>query len=96
MLDGFASPWNCIYSAAKLKENPKFPETNVLGTGAFTFVSHVKGQSWEGKRFDGYFRPGYPHLDGFKAFFIKGSALATGLAGGQFDIEFRGVTPVRA
>jgi hypothetical protein len=65
----------------------------VLGTGAFTFVSHVKGQSWEGKRFDGYFRPGYPHLDGFKAFFIKGSALATGIAGGQFDIEFRGVTP---
>ena len=93
MLDAFASPWNCIYSAAKLKENPKFPETNVLGTGAFTFVSHVKGQSWEGKRFDGYFRPGQPHLDGFKAFFIKGSALATGLAGGQFDIEFRGVTP---
>ena len=93
MLDGFASPWNCIYSAAKLKENPRFPETNVLGTGAFTFAGHVKGQSWEGKRFDGYFRPGYPHLDGFKAFFIKGSALATGLAGGQFDIEFRGVTP---
>ena len=94
MLDAFASPWNCIYRAAKLKENPKFPETNVLGTGAFTFVGHVKGQSWEGKRFDGYFRPGHPHLDGFKAFFIKGSALATGLAGGQFDIEFRGVTPV--
>jgi peptide/nickel transport system substrate-binding protein len=93
MLDAFASPWNCIYSAAKLKENPKFPETNVLGTGAFTFAGHVKGQSWEGKRFDSYFRPGHPYLDGFKAFFIKGSALATGLAGGQFDIEFRGVTP---
>ena len=22
-LDGFASPWNCIYSAAKLKEDPQ-------------------------------------------------------------------------
>ena len=93
MLDAFASPWNCIYSAAKLKENPKYPETNVMGTGAFTFVQHVKGQSWEGKRFEGYFRPGRPYLDGYKAFFIKSAALATGIAGGQFDIEFRGVTP---
>lgn len=93
MVDAFASPWNCIYSAAKLKENQKYPETNVMGTGAFSFVANVKGQSWEGKRFDGYFKPGLPHLDGYKAFFIKGSALATGIAGGQFDIEFRGVTP---
>jgi peptide/nickel transport system substrate-binding protein len=93
MLDGFASPWNCIYSAARLKQDPKFPETNVLGTGAFTFVQHVKGQSWEGKRFDGYFLKDRPYLDGFKAYFIKGSALAAGLGGGQFDIEFRGVTP---
>ena len=93
MLDAFASPWNCIYSAAKLKENARYPETNVMGTGAFTFVQHVKGQSWEGKRFEGYFRPGRPYLDGYKAFFIKSAALATGIAGGQFDIEFRGVTP---
>ena len=93
MLDGFASPWNCIYSAAKLKEDPKFPENNILGTGAFSFVAHVKGQSWEAKRFDGYFLKDRPYLDSYKAFFIKSAALATGLAGGQFDIEFRGVTP---
>lgn len=93
MLDGFASPWNCIYSAAKLKENPRYPDTNIMGTGAFTFVEHVKGASWEGKRFDGYFRSGQPYLDGFKAFFIKSSGLATGLIGGQFDIEMRGITP---
>ena len=93
MLDAFASPWNCIYSAAKLQVDPRFPETNILGTGAYSFVAHVKGQSWEGRRFDGYFKPGRPYLDGYKAFFIKGSALATGIAGGQFDIEFRGVTP---
>lgn len=93
MLDSLASPWNCIYSAAKLQADPRFPETNVMGSGAFTFVGHVKGQSWEGKRFDRYFKSGSPLLDGYKAYFIKGSALATGLAGGQFDIEFRGVTP---
>ncbi|HEX6611287.1 MAG TPA: ABC transporter substrate-binding protein, partial [Hyphomicrobiaceae bacterium] len=93
MLDGFASPWNCIYSAAKLKENPRYPETNIMGTGPFAFIEHVKGSSWEGKRFDGYFRQGKPYLDGFKMFFVKSSALATGLIGGQFDIELRGLTP---
>lgn len=92
-LDQFASPWNCIYSAAKLKEDPKFPETNVMGTGAFSFVRHTKGESWEGKRFDGYFRSGQPYLDGYKAFFVKSAAVATGIIGGQFDIELRGVTP---
>ena len=93
MLDGFASPWNCIYSAAKLKDNPKFPENNVLGTGPFRFVEHIKGQSWEGKRFEGYFRDGRPYLDGFKILFVKSAALATGLMGGQFDIEMRGISP---
>ena len=93
MLDGFASPWNCIYSAAKLKENPRFPENNIMGTGAFALKEHVKGASWEGVRFEGYFRKGQPYLDGFKAYFVKSAGLATGLIGGQFDIEMRGLTP---
>jgi len=93
MLDGFASPWNCIYSATRLKADPRYPETNIMGTGAYTLVEHVKGSSWEGKRFDGYFRKGLPYLDGFKAYFVKSSGLATGLIGGQFDIELRGLTP---
>lgn len=38
MLIHFASPWNCLYSAAKLKEDPKFPEKTILGSGAFEFV----------------------------------------------------------
>jgi peptide/nickel transport system substrate-binding protein len=69
-------PWNCIYSAARLKEDPHYPETKILGTGAFSFVEHVKGQSWEGKRFEGYFQPGLPHIDGYKAFFVKSTGLA--------------------
>ena len=93
MLDAFASPWNCIYSAAKLKLDAKYPETNIMGTGAFALVAHNKGESIVGRRFEQYFKPGLPYLDGFKAFIIKSAALATGLAGGQFDIEFRSVTP---
>src|ERR1700722_15364609 len=43
MLASFASPWNCIYSAAKLADDPHYPDTHVLGTGPFVFVEHVNG-----------------------------------------------------
>ncbi len=59
MLANFASPWNCIYSAARSSPRIRsFPKTHVLGTGPFTFVEHVKGDHWTGKRFDKYFLPG--------------------------------------
>ncbi|MGH7089928.1 MAG: ABC transporter substrate-binding protein, partial [Stellaceae bacterium] len=61
MLANFASPWNCIYSAAKLAQDPQFPKTHILGTGPFVFVQHVKGEYWEGKRWDKYFEPGKPY-----------------------------------
>lgn len=93
MLINFASPWNCIYSAAKLKEDPTFPSKTILGTGAFKFVEYVKGSHWRGERFDGYFRENRPYLDGYKAFFVKSNAVVTGMLGGQFDGEFRGRTP---
>ena len=48
MLASFASPWNCIYSAAKLAADPNFPKTNILGTGPFVFVEHAKGKYWSG------------------------------------------------
>jgi peptide/nickel transport system substrate-binding protein len=88
-----ASPFNCIYSAAKLKENPRYPEREIMGSGAFTFVEHVRGATWTAKRFDGYFKPGLPYLDGYKAFFVKSSTVLTGLLGGQFDAEFRFRSP---
>lgn len=93
MTEHFANPYNCIYSAAKLAQNPRYPETEILGTGAFTQVGHTKGQLWEGKRFDGYFRKERPYLDGYKAFFVKSNAVVPGMLGGQFDIEFRGRNP---
>ena len=65
MLTNFASPWDCVYSAAKLKQDPRFPERNVMGTGPFTFVEHVAGSHWTGRKFDGYFRKGRPYLNGY-------------------------------
>ncbi len=89
----FASPWDCIYSAAKLKMDPKFPEKNVLGTGPFKFKDYVKGGYWEGVRFDDYFEKGKPYLDGYKAIFIKGAAAINAIQGGQISAEFRGQSP---
>ena len=88
-----ASPFNCVYSAAKLKTNPKYPDTEVMGSGAFQFFEHVRGSHWSARRFAGYFRPGLPYLDGYKAFFVKSTAVVPGLLGGQFDAEFRGQNP---
>jgi peptide/nickel transport system substrate-binding protein len=88
-----ASPFNCVYSAAKLKQNPKYPDTEIMGSGAYQFAEHVRGSHWSAKRFDGYFRKGLPYLDGYKAFFVKDTAVVPGLLGGQFDAEFRGQNP---
>ncbi len=93
MLDVLASPFNCIYSAAKIKDDPKFPEANILGSGAYQFVEYVRGSHLTTKRFEGYFRQGLPYLDGYKAFFVKTNAVVPGMIGGQFDVEFRGRTP---
>ncbi len=93
MLANFASPWNCIYSAAKLKEDPLFPQTHILGSGAFAFVEHVKGDHWTGKRFERYFLPGRPYLDGYVAHFVAGAKVVDGLEKGTLLAEFRSVTP---
>jgi peptide/nickel transport system substrate-binding protein len=93
MLANFASPWNCIYSAAKLAEDPLFPKTHILGSGPFVFVEHVKGDHWTGKRFDKYFLPGRPYLDGYVAHFMSGAKVIDGLKNGSILAEFRSVTP---
>jgi peptide/nickel transport system substrate-binding protein len=93
MLANFASPWNCIYSAAKLAIDPEFPKTHVLGTGPFAFVDYVKGQYWRGRRWEKYFQPGKPYLDGFQADFISGGAVMAAYKSGRIAAEFRSVTP---
>ena len=88
-----ASPFNCVYSAAKLKQNPKYPETEIMGSGAYRLVEHVRGSHWTAKRNDDYFRKGLPYLDGYKAFFVKNTTVVPGILGGQFDAELRGQNP---
>jgi peptide/nickel transport system substrate-binding protein len=93
-LANFASPWDCIYSAAKLKQDPRWPEKNILGTGPYRFVEHAAGSHWVGERFADYYEPGKPYLDGFRAFFITNTAASVNaLQAGEVLAEFRGHSP---
>ena len=89
----FASPWNCIYSAARLAQDPNFPVKNVMGTGPFKFVEHVAGSHWVGERFADYFRKDRPYLDGFRAITTSGVAAPNAIGGQQVLAEFRGFSP---
>jgi len=93
MLSNFASPWDCVYSAAKLKQDPRFPERNILGTGPFVFVEHVAGSHWTARKFDGYYEKGKPYLNGYIALFISGAPMVNALAAGEVLAEFRGHSP---
>ena len=93
MLDNFASPWNCIYQAAKLAADPQFPATHVLGTGPFVFAAHVPGRYWKGTRWTHYFQPGKPYLDGYEADILNDDAAVKALEDGRIMAEFRSVTP---
>src|SRR5262249_38931353 len=93
LLTLLASPWNCIYSAKLMRENPDYPTKLVMGSGPFRFVEHVAGSKWVGKRFEGYFHAGLPYLDGFEAYVVSSAALTGALQGGQVMAEFRGISP---
>lgn len=94
MLEHFASPWNCVYSAKLLAEDPNAPKTKILGSGPFVFVEHARGSHVAGKRNDKYFRAGLPHLDGFKGvFMLQAAAMLNAIQGGQVLAEFRGISP---
>jgi peptide/nickel transport system substrate-binding protein len=92
-LSTLALPYNCVYSADKLAQDPESPSKTVMGSGPFVFVEHQAGAHWTGKRFDKYFEKGKPYLDGFRAVFIKSTAVVTALQGGQIQAEFRSISP---
>ncbi len=77
MLESFASPYSCIYSAAQIRKDPRYPEKTVMGTGPFKFVEYVPGSRWIATRFDDYFRPGLPYLDGYRALSLSSPRSST-------------------
>ena len=94
MLANLASPWNYLYKAEILEQDPRWYEKNIMGTGPFRFVEYVPGSHWVGKRNEEYFVSSQPYLDSFRAIFIRDtSAQVAAVRGGRAAIEFRGFAP---
>ena len=93
-LASIGSPWNWIYKAEILGKDMRWYEKNVMGTGPFTFVEHVKGSHWVGKKNPNYWDKGKPYLDGYRAIFIRDSAAqVAAVRGERAHIQFRGFSP---
>ena len=88
------SPYNFIYKADILAKDLHWYEKNIMGTGPFIFVEHVKGSHVVGKKNPNYWDKGKPYLDGFRAIFMRDSAAqVAAVRGERAHIQFRGFTP---
>jgi peptide/nickel transport system substrate-binding protein len=93
-ISSLLSPYNFLYKADILAKDPHWYEKNIMGTGPFTFVEHVKGSHVVGKKNPSYWDKGKPHLDGFRAVFMRDSAAqVAAVRGERAHIQFRGFSP---
>jgi peptide/nickel transport system substrate-binding protein len=93
-LIALSSPYNWIFKADILAKDPRWYETNVMGTGPFKFLEHVKGSHWIGKKNPDYWDKGKPYLDGYRAIFMSSSsAQVAAIRGERAHIQFRGFSP---
>ncbi len=93
-LSSLASPWNFIYKADILAKDPHWYERNIMGSGPFVFVEHVRGSHLMGKKNPDYWDKGKPYMDGFRAIFSPDTApRVAAIRGERALIEFRGFSP---
>jgi peptide/nickel transport system substrate-binding protein len=93
-ISSMSSPWNFVYKADILAKDMHWYEKNILGTGPFTFVEHVKGSHVVGRKNPNYWDKGKPYLDGFRAIFMRDSAAqVAAVRGERAHIQFRGFSP---
>jgi len=93
-LASLLSPYNFIYKADTLAKDMNWYEKNIMGTGPFTFVEHVKGSHVVGKKNANYWDQGKPYLDGFRAIFMpSSSAQVAAVRAERAHIQFRGFSP---
>ncbi|HXE87109.1 MAG TPA: ABC transporter substrate-binding protein [Hyphomicrobiaceae bacterium] len=89
-----ATPYNFIYSKAKLDVDQHWYEKNVMGSGPFVFDEWQAGAVTKGKKNPNYYHPGKPYLDGFEAIIAKTQTLRVqAIRGDQAASEFRGIPP---
>ena len=95
-IHSLASPWNWIYKADILERDIRWYEKNVMGTGPFVFIEHVKGSRWVGRRNPEYWDRGTPYLDGYNALFIRDDATqVSAIRSGRAHMQFRGFSPAQ-
>jgi peptide/nickel transport system substrate-binding protein len=88
------SPYNFLYKADILAKDPHWYEKNIMGSGPFTFVEHVKGSHVVGRKNPAYWDKGKPYLDSFRAIFMRDSAAqVAAVRGERAHIQFRGFSP---
>ncbi len=103
-IPALAQPFNFVYAKKDLeRKDPdgkdplygmKWHQTNVNGTGAFSFKEHQPGAFVEGVRYDGYHHAGKPYLDGYKAIAAPKTAVRiNAIRSDRAAIEFRGFAP---
>ncbi len=93
-LNLLASPFSWIYKADILAKDPKWYEKNVMGTGPFLFVEHVRGSHWLGKKNPNYWDKGKPYLDGYRAILVKDpAAQVAAIRAERAHVQFRGFSP---
>ena len=94
-IPALAAPYNFVYSKKDLDTNGyAWHQTNINGTGAFTFVEHKPGAYVEGKKYANFHVKGLPYLDGFMAISAPKMAVRLqAIRGGRAGIEFRGFPP---
>lgn len=93
-IPALATPYNFIYSKAKLDADIRWYEKNVLGSGPFKFVAREAGAFVKGERNPNYYVKDQPYLDGFEAIFSNKQAVRVqAIRGDRAAIEFRGFPP---
>jgi peptide/nickel transport system substrate-binding protein len=90
-----ANPFLNIYSKAMMERDKDYPKKKVMGTGPFKFKSHVPNVSFDLERFDKYFVPDRPYMDGVRYAIIRSDqARAAALISGRADAELRSLPPL--
>ena len=93
-LPALADPFNWIYKKAILDKDPRWYESNILGSGPFKFAGYETGQSIKGVRNPDYYDKGLPYLDGFTGIYAPKQAVQIeAIRADRAAIEFRGYPP---
>ncbi|MGA8755927.1 MAG: ABC transporter substrate-binding protein [Stellaceae bacterium] len=93
-LPALADPFTFVYQKAKLDQDPRWYEKNVLGSGPFKFLEYQTGQAVKGARNPDYYHKGLPYLDGFTAIFADKQAVRVdAIRADRAAMEFRGLPP---